>query len=79
MSTVIAQTEPTASMSAPATGLIARPGATAAKASHPARTGEPVRASAYSTIASANMRPASRDSSVASNNARTSVEPRSSR
>ena len=41
ISTVIAHTEPTRSISAPATGLIARPGATAANASHPARTGEP--------------------------------------
>ena len=43
MSTVIAQTEPNGSMSAPARGLMARPGATAANASHPARTGDPVR------------------------------------
>ena len=43
MSTVIAHTEPTRSMSAPATGLIARPGAMAANASHPASTGDPIR------------------------------------
>ena len=46
MSTVIAHTEPTRSMSAPATGLIARPGAMAANASHPASTGDPIRVSA---------------------------------
>jgi hypothetical protein len=46
ISTVIAHTEPARSISAPATGLIARPGAMAANASHPASAGEPKRASA---------------------------------
>jgi hypothetical protein len=46
MSVVMAQADPTRSISAPATGPMARPGATVANASHPASSGDPVRASA---------------------------------